>query len=93
MIANKGFSGNDNDRNDSIYGSINIDFANLNRDDTLYIGINAQRYSELIRLRHLERMTNEEIAEILCMIMENYYNKHKHAKEEYVKIYRKEELL
>ena len=34
--------------------------------------------------------TNEETAKELGMSMENYYNKHKLAKEQYERIYRKE---
>lgn len=85
----------DNDRNDSIYGSIDIDFASLNHNDALIIlGLMPnKRYSELIRLRYLEQRTNEETAKMLGMTMENYYNKHKLAKEQYLRIYRKEERL
>lgn len=82
----------DSDRNDAIYGSIEIDFTNLNRQDALTIlkQMSNKRYSELIRLRYLEQMTNEETAKALGMTMENYYNKHKLAKEQYEQIFRKE---
>lgn len=95
FISDNRFSEEDSDRNDSIYGSINIDFDNLNRKDALVIlGLMPnKRYSELIRLRYLEQRTNEETAGILGMTMENYYNKHKLAKEQYMRIYRKEERL
>ena len=49
-----------------------------------------KRYSELIRLRYLEQNTNEETAKALGMTMENYYSKHKLAKEQYQIIQRKE---
>lgn len=80
------------DRTDSIYGSIEIDFSNLNRQDALTIikQMPNKRYSELIRLRYLELKTNEETAKELGMSMENYYNKHKLAKEQYERIFRKE---
>lgn len=80
------------DRNDAIYGSIDIDFTNLNRQDALIIlkQMPNKRYSELIRLRYLEYKTNEETAKALGMTMDNYYNKHKLAKEQYEQIYRKE---
>ena len=83
---------NDGDRTDSIYGSIEIDFSNLNRQDALAIirQMPNKRYSELIRLRYLELKTNEETAKELGMSMENYYNKHKLAKEQYERIFRKE---
>ncbi len=83
----------DVDRNEEIFGSIEIDFSNLNRDDALVILKNMpnKRYSELIRLRYLEEFSNEETAKKLGMNMDNYYNKHKLAKEQYVRICRKED--
>ena len=83
----------DSDRDDAIYGSIEIDFTNLNRQDALIIlkQMPNKRYSELIRLRYLEQKTNEETAKALGMTMDNYYNKHKLAKEQYERIFRKEE--
>ena len=83
----------ESDRTDSIYGSIEIDFSNLNRQDALTIikQMPNTRYSELIRLRYLELKSNEETAKELGMSMENYYNKHKLAKEQYERIFRKEE--
>ena len=87
----------DNDDNDDrlepIYGSIEIDFSNLNYQDAMIIlkQMPNKRYSELIRLRHLEQKTNEETAEALGMTMKNYYNKHKLAKKQYLRIYNKEE--
>ena len=82
----------DSDRDDAIYGSIEIDFSNLNRQDALIIlkQMPNRRYSELIRLRYLEMKTNEETAKALGMTMDNYYNKHKLAKEQYERIFRKE---
>lgn len=82
----------DGDRDDVIYGSIEIDFTNLNRQDALIIlnQMPNKRYSELIRLRYLELKTNEETAKALGMTMDNYYNKHKLAKEQYERIFRKE---
>lgn len=87
---------NDNDgagdRLDGIYGSVEIDFSNLNYQDALTIlnQMPNKRYSSLIRLRYLEQKTNEETAEALGMTMDNYYNKHKLAKEQYLRVYRKE---
>lgn len=82
----------DGDRYDAIYGPIEIDFTNLNRQDALIIlkQMPNKRYSELIRLRYLELKTNEETAKALGMTMDNYYNKHKLAKEQYERIFRKE---
>lgn len=80
------------DRADSIYGSLEIDFSNINRQDAQVIikQMPNKRYGELIRLRYLELKTNEETAKELGMSMENYYNKHKLAKEQYKRIFRKE---
>lgn len=81
------------DRADSIYGSLEIDFSNINRQDAQVIikQMPNKRYGELIRLCYLELMTNEETAKALGMSMENYYNKHKLAKAQYERIFRKEE--
>ena len=49
-----------------------------------------KRYSQLIRLRYLDGHTNEETATLLGMNMNTFYNKHKLAKEQYIKILNKE---
>lgn len=80
------------DRTDSIYGSYDIDFDSLNRQDALAIlGLMPnKRYREIITMRYLEQKTNEETAEALGMTMDNYYNKHRLAKEQYERVWRKE---
>ena len=85
----------DSDRDEEKFGSIEIDFNNLNREDALVIlkRMPNKRYSEIIRLRYLELLTNEETANELGMTMDNYYNKHKLAKAQYIRIHRKEVLL
>lgn len=73
-------------------GSCNIDLNSIDRMDAekiLSLMSNA-RYRNLIRIRYLEQKSNEETAEILGMSMENYYNKHKWAKEQYIRVWRKE---
>lgn len=80
------------DRTDAIYGSNEIDFDNLNRQDAMAI-LNMmpnKRYRNIITIRYLEQKTNEETAEALGMTMGNYYNKHKLAKEQYERVWRKE---
>lgn len=81
------------DRKEKLFPSIEIDFSNLNHQDALAIlnQMPNKRYSNLIKLRYLEQRTNEETAEILGMTMDNYYNKHKLAKEQYKNVLRKEE--
>ncbi len=49
-----------------------------------------ERYRNIIRLRYIERKSNEETAEALGMSMTNYYNKHKLAKEQFVSALKKE---
>ena len=69
-----------------------MNFSGINRMD-----VNAvlrmmpnKRYSTLIRLRYLEGLSNEETAEVMCMTIDNYYNKHKLAKTQFEQILRKE---
>lgn len=85
-------SNEDSDNSEEIYGSLGIDFSNLNRQDAMAIlkQMPNKRYRELIRLKYLELKTNEETAKKLGMTMEIFYNKHKLAKEQYVRICRKE---
>ena len=90
--TNKDNDDSASDRIDEIYGSVEIDLSELNRHDALEIlkQMPNKRYSRLIELRYLEQKTNEETAEALGMTKENYYNKHKLAKEQYMRILRKE---
>lgn len=85
----------DGGRDEEKFGSIEMDFNHLNREDALVIlkRMPNKRYSEIIRLRYLELLTNEETAKALDMTMENYYNKHKLAKAQYIRIHGKEDLL
>lgn len=80
------------DRMEAIYGSIDIDFNHLNREDanTILDMMPNRRYSNIIRMVYLEHKTLEETAEALDMAMSNFYNKHKLAKEQYIRIWRKE---
>lgn len=80
------------DRYDQRYGYVEMDFRNINSRD-VYTVLNLmpnRRYSTLIRLRYLEEFTNEETAAAMGMTMNNYYNKHKLAKQQYEQIWRKE---
>lgn len=73
--------------------SNNIDISQLNVADVECI-INMmpnKRYAQIIRLRYLQQMSNEETAEALGLSIDNYYNKHKLAKAQYVRTLRKEE--
>lgn len=77
------------------FGHLQIDFNNLNHEDAMAIlkRMPNKRYSEIIRLRYLEMLTNEETAIALGMTMQNFYNKHKLAKAQYIRIHGKEEWL
>ena len=81
------------DRNNDESLSNPLDFSGMNRSDieTLLSMMPNVRYRNIIRLRYLEQKTHEETAEALGMTMDNYYNKHKLAKEQYLRIFRKEE--
>lgn len=91
--------GQDNDedvnKDELKFGHLQIDFNNLNREDAMTIlkRMPNKRYSEIIRLRYLEMLTNEETAIALGMTMQNFYNKHKLAKAQYIRIHGKEERL
>lgn len=50
-----------------------------------------RRYSQLIRLRYFQGHTNEETAQLMGMNMNTFYNKHKMAREQFIKVLRKEE--
>ena len=52
-----------------------------------------QRYQRLIEYRYIYDRTNEETAKLLDMSMENYYNCHKRAKDQFREILRKENLI
>lgn len=80
------------DRNTPIHESVQMDFDKINHEDIMQILslMPNARYRELIRLRYLEGRSNEETAQQLGMTMDNYYNKHKLAKEQYIRVYRKE---
>ncbi len=80
-------------RIDAISESINMDrhfLENYDAEVILRLMPN-RRYSQLLRLRYFQGHTNEETAQILGMNMNTYYNKHKMAKEQYLKILKKEE--
>ena len=73
--------------------SPNIDSLNREDVEAILSLMPNKRYSKLIHLRYVDEKSNEETAETLGMSMDNYYNKHKLAKEQFVKILRKEGLI
>ena len=81
------------DRNTQEPVSPNIDSLNRQDVEVVLSLMPNKRYSSLIRLRYVEEKSNEETSEILGMTMDNYYNKHKLAKEQFAKILRREGLI
>lgn len=80
------------DRFESIYGTIDMDFSDMNREDVeiLLSMMPNSRYREIIRLLYLECKTHKEVAELLDMSMDNYYNKRILAEKQFKAVYRKE---
>lgn len=80
-------------RIDTISESVSMGDDSLCRNDveTILRLMPNRRYSQLIRLRYLENYTNEETAKAMGMNMNTYYNKHKLAKEQYLKTLKEEE--
>lgn len=68
-----------------------VNLASMDTDTILSLMPN-KRYSQLIRLRYVEGHTNEETAQLMGMNLNTFYNKHKLAKDQFVKILRKEEF-
>lgn len=81
------------DRNIDLGGSYEFDEGNINRSDVdaILALMPNKRYAELMRLRYLEMKSNDEVADIMEVDMDNYYNLHKRAKSQYERVCRKEE--
>lgn len=75
--------------------SITMDFTSMYRSDldAILAMMPNERYRTIIRLRYLENRSNEETAELMEMTMANYYNKHKLAKAQFIKMLKKEEQI
>ena len=78
------------DRN--IHETSTLDISSINHRDIEIVlaQMPNMRYRALIRYRYLEEKSNEETAQLLGMSMDNYYNKHKLAKEQFVTMLKKE---
>lgn len=81
------------DRYIDLGGSSELDNSDMNREDinTILGLMPNKRYEELIRLRYLDMKSNDEVAYIMGVNMDNYYNLHKRAKSQFERICRKEE--
>lgn len=75
--------------------SVDLDVSRLDKRDVqaLLMQMPNIRYRKLIELRYVQEKTNEETATALDMTMQNYYNKHKLAKDRFYAVLRKEGLL
>ena len=82
----------DGDRKGGKSTSILLEMKLLDREDVerLLCMMPNERYRKIIKLRYLEDHTNEETASLLGMSMDNFYNKHRLAKVQYLAVYRKE---
>lgn len=83
----------DTDRNIGGTTSINLEALNKSDVNLMLNRMRNQRYRDLIRLRYIEEKTNEETAILLGMSMDNYYNKHKIAKQQFTNVLKEEGLL
>lgn len=81
-------------RSGLIHGSIDMDFTSLHDTDVKMILrlMPNRRYSLLMRYCYLEGKSYEEVAQMLGMNMNTFYNKHKMAKMQFLKTLRKEEM-
>ena len=68
-----------------------VENIDKNDVDVLLGMMTNENYRIVIRKRYIEEKDHKEIAEELGVTMENYYNIHKRAKEQFVNIYKKEE--
>lgn len=85
----------DSDRFSGIEPTIEFDFGSLYRKDveTIISLMTYKRYSELIRLRYLEHLTNSETAEAMGLTKANYDNVHSRARKQFEDVLKKEGLL
>lgn len=85
----------DSDRNSLNGHSIEMELRKLDSSDVqkVLLMMPNERYRRIIQLRYIEEKSNEETAQTLSMSMDNYYNKHKLAKEQFRAMLRKESLL
>lgn len=82
----------DSDRLSVSEPSILTDMGTLNREDveTIINMMPNERYRQLIRYRYLDELDNEETAKKMGMSMDNFYNKHRAAKVQYIQAFLKE---
>lgn len=84
-----GFGDNKPNNDNSLF--MRVENIDKNDVDVLLGMMTNENYRIVIRKRYIEEKDHKEIAEELGVTMENYYNIHKRAKEQFVNIYKKEE--
>ena len=100
VISIDDICGNDDEKNIDMMDRLPVDYdtideEGINKEDVIAILhlMKNPTYRELIRYRYVKELSNQETAEKLGMIMDNYYNAHKRAKEQCMEVLRKEGLL
>lgn len=81
------------DRKCQASDSYNIDLSQLARNDIEAI-INMmpnRRYQKLIKMKYLDDREPEEIADELCVSIDNYYNMHMRARKQFLAYYNLED--
>ena len=85
----------DTERFDAVSDSIDIESSVFDAADLQLVlqSMPNPRYRELIRLRYIEELPNEEVAQRLEMSLDNFYNKHYFAKKQFLTALKKEGLI
>ena len=81
------------DRKCQTSDSYNIDLSQLARNDIEAI-INMmpnRRYQKLIKMKYLDDREPEEVADELCVSIDNYYNMHMRARKQFLAYYNLED--
>ena len=85
----------DTERFDAVSDSIDIESSVFDTADLQLVlqSMPNPRYRELISLRYIEELPNEEVAQRLEMSLDNFYNKHYFAKKQFLTALKKEGLI
>ena len=85
----------DTERFDTVSDSIDIESSVFDTADLQLVlqSMPNPRYRGLIRLRYIEELPNEEVAQRLEMSLDNFYNKHYFAKKQFLTALKKEGLI
>lgn len=78
---------------DLVSNSINDNIFDMEDVNKMLSAMRNPRYRELIRKRYVEGKTDKETAAELGLVMDNYYNRHRLAKVQFVNVLKEEGLL